>query len=324
MATISIIRSWDFPDPMRQTPGGRGEWGGHTFVDGAVDGADFVIVLNQPAEHTTVVCDPARVFAIIQEPPTPFHTFLHTGQPGFARIYTSHPRLAVGGGRYRGSQPALSWHVDKTFDALTAGPDIPPKTSDLSWITSTLAFLPGHKVRVDFLERLRPSGIADLFGRGLNPVADKWTALGPYRYSIVFENHEGPYYWSEKLADCYLAGAMPIYVGCTNLADYFPEGAFVRIDPKSADPVAAVRAIIESDLAERNREHLVEARRRCLYEHQLFPFVVREIEAETAPAGAMVPVRLRRRKLRHPVHFPRAVWYWKVKPKIKSALGIGP
>jgi hypothetical protein len=68
MATISIIRSWDFPDPMRQTPGGRGEWGGHTFVDGAVDGADFVIVLNQPAEHTTVVCDPARVFAIIQAP----------------------------------------------------------------------------------------------------------------------------------------------------------------------------------------------------------------------------------------------------------------
>ena len=68
--------------------------------------------------------------------------------------------------------------------------DMPAKTKDVSWVTSTLAFLPGHKRRVRLLEKLRPSGIVDLYGRGLNPIARKWEAMSTYRYSIAYENPE--------------------------------------------------------------------------------------------------------------------------------------
>src|SRR5687768_17715451 len=51
-----------------------------------------------------------------------------------------------------------------------------------------------------------------------------------YRYSLAIENFSGPYYWTEKVIDCYLSWTMPLYFGCTNLADYFPAESFVQID----------------------------------------------------------------------------------------------
>ena len=317
--SVRIVKNWDFPDLMRQSPGGRGVWDGIRFFEGE-GAADFVIVLNQPATPTTVLADPSRVWAIIQEPPTRYHRYLHRGQSSFARIYTTDPSLPGTSPRYLGSQPALAWHAGLGFDELAAMAELPVKSRDVSWITSTLSFLPGHKLRLAMIEQLRPTGLVDFHGRGLKPIERKWEGLAPYRYSIAFENHIGPYYWSEKLADCFLAGCMPIYVGCSNLEDSFPAGSFVRIDPADSDPASTVRRIVESDLAERNRALIIEARRRVLYEHQLFPFVVREIAACTAPAEQPRPFDLAVRGIDNPLVYGMAVWHWKVKPLLPSAL----
>lgn len=318
--TVRIIKNWDYPDLMQQSPGGRGIWNGIRFVEGGDANADYVVVLNQPAETTEITAAPDRVWAIIQEPPSRYHRYLHRGQEAFARIYTSDPNLPPTSPRYRASQPALAWHAGLGFDELDAMREVPEKSRDVSWITSTLAFLPGHKVRLGMLQKVRSSGIVDVFGRGLNPIPRKWEGLAPYRYSIAFENHAGPDYWSEKIADCFLAGAMPIYVGCTNLEDYFPAGSFVRIDPWGDDPVGAVRDIIESDLAERNRALVLEARRRVLHEHQLFAFVAGQIAANHAPPEPEKRMTLQVRGITNPIDYGMAVWYWKVAPLMRATL----
>ena len=314
LTRVRIVKNWDFPDLMAQSPGGRGEWAGVRFFEG--DGeADYVVVLNQPAATLEVIAPRNRVWAVIQEPPTPYHRHLHRGQAAFSRIHTTDPLLAGSTPRHIGSQPALAWHAGLDFDALDAMKGVPDKSKDVSWITSTLAFLPGHKLRLRSIDALRKAGFVDFFGRGLNPVARKWEALAPYRYAIAFENHIGPWYWSEKLADCFLAGVMPLYVGCTNLEDYFPEGSFVRLDPEG-DVVGEVRRIVESDLAERNRHLVLEARRRVLHEHQLFPFIARLIADNREPAGPVERIRIGVQGIRNPLVYGMAVWHWKVRPLI--------
>ena len=316
---VRIVKNWDYPDLMAQSPGGHGIWNGIRFFESAGEAdADYVVVLNQPAAPISITAAPNRVWAVIQEPPTRFHHHLHRGQPAFARVYTSDAAQAVTAGRYRGSQPALAWHAGLDFDTLAAMTDVPPKTKDVSWITSTLSFLPGHKLRLRSIEALRQAGIVDFFGRGLKPIERKWDGLAPYRYSIAFENHIGPWYWSEKLADCFLAGAMPIYVGCTNLEDYFPAGSFVRLDP-AADVVAQVRRIVASDLAERSRHLVLDARRRVLFEHQLFPFLAAEIAVDTQPPEPAARIAIDVRRISNPIVYGMAVWHWKVAPMMRAA-----
>ena len=60
------------------------------------------------------------------------------------------------------------------------------------------------------------------------------------------ENAVIPDYWTEKIADCFLAWTLPIYYGCPNLEDYFPEKSFIRIDIEK--PEEAIDSIVNKIL----------------------------------------------------------------------------
>jgi len=100
-----------------------------------------------------------------------------------------------------------------------------PKSKLMSVITSSKDFTEGHQKRLNFVRRLKDyfGEDIDVFGRGIREVDDKWDAISPYKYHIALENSVYPHYWTEKLGDVYLSGAYPIYYGCLNLEDYFPE-----------------------------------------------------------------------------------------------------
>lgn len=108
---------------------------------------------------------------------------------------------------------------------------------------------------------------------------DKLAALSDYRYTLAIENYEGPNYFSEKIADALLAWCLPIYWGCTNLDEYLPEDAYVRIDIERDDAPERVAAIVESDLRERRLDAIAEARHRILEEYQFMPVIERAIES---------------------------------------------
>jgi hypothetical protein len=290
MIRVNILKSWDHPDLFQQTPGGAGIWGDIEFHLDAEGPSDYVIVLNHPLQDSTVTCPPARVWAIIQEPPTEFNKLIHRGDPSYARIYTTDPDLK--GRRYVQSQPTLPWHINRSYDFLKTVA-VPPKTGDISWVTSNLTNIQGHHDRMAFLEAVRGSLQFDLFGRGFNPVEDKWRAVAPYRYSIAVENYSNPYYWSEKIADCFLAWSMPIYHGCTRITDYFPAESMILIDIHRPDEaLERIREAVQAGRWQKNLDAIRSAREQVLERYQFFPFVAGQIgkEKRTLFGGKARPV----------------------------------
>jgi hypothetical protein len=111
--------------------------------------------------------------------------------------------------------------------------------------------------------------------------------LAPFRYSVAVENSRHDHYWTEKIADCFLAGTVPIYWGAPNIKDYFPVDAMIVID--SLDPVEVAR-IIKAEATPEGYQHrlpaLREAKRRVLQEYNLFEvaYLMAKLGQTVAPA----------------------------------------
>lgn len=78
----------------------------------------------------------------------------------------------------------------------------------------------------------RTKNIVDFFG-GWSPEApciNKWENLQKYKFSIAIENSSESYYMSEKFYDCILQETVPIYYGCTNISELYPnEYGYIQI-----------------------------------------------------------------------------------------------
>src|SRR4051812_16709717 len=290
MTLVRIVKSWTSPDLMRQTPGGRGVWGDCQFTFDPVEHCDYLIALNHVPQEMTVEVARSNIWCVVQEPPDPSFEWISKGISHYGRVFTQDANLR--GKRITQTHGSLPWHVNRTYDELRAAPP-PAKTRDLSWITSNLAANAGHRRRLAFLARLQAARVNfDLFGRGFQPLPDKWDGLAPYRYALAVENHSAPHYWTEKIMDCFLAGTMPIYFGAPNIADYFPRESFVWLDIGDPDAPQQVAEIIRSDRAEKNREALAEARRRVLEVHQFFPRIAGLIAEDRASGRQQTPERI--------------------------------
>ena len=152
------------------------------------------------------------------------------------------------------------------------------KTHLISVITSNKAFTRGHLDRIKFVEKLKAhfGDQIDVFGRGFRSFDDKWDVLRPYKYHIAIENSSEPYYWTEKISDCYLTGTFPIYHGCTNLADYYSKEAFVTIDVRKPDQaIQIIEQVIKEQRYEQSVAILDEMKQRVLGEYNMFEYVAR-------------------------------------------------
>lgn len=303
MTLVRIIKDWDFPDLLRQTPGHSGAWDGVRFTMDAVQECDYVVVFNRVPDDTIITCPPEHVWMLIQEPPVAEYHWHRQGFGGFHRVHTQD--ISLQGGPYVHSQPSTPWHVDKDYDFLTSFA-APPKPKVLSTMTSAAASRAGHRKRLDFLRALRdqidfdwvrsPDYVQrrnpdralydirrDLVADGYTCVESKWDAHEHYRYSLVFENHSGPYYWTEKLMDCYLGWSMPIYYGCTNIDAYFPPESMLKIDiDKPQEAFEIIADAVASELWLERHDAIAQARDLALEKHQLFPYLtglIKEFES---------------------------------------------
>lgn len=269
---------------LRQTPGGRGislDGRYRFYINEPIDDPDFVAVQGKAFKET-------RHFRIARA-----NTLLLTSEPysilsyptgycrQFGRVLSCQERLAAPNCVH--THAILPWHVGieykpgdyrvhLTYDDLI-GSAFPRKTKLLSVITSNKAFTRGHQERIDFVRRLkeRYGDRIDLFGRGIRGFDDKWDVLAPYKYHIAIENSSSRFYWTEKLSDCFLAGTYPIYYGCTNVADYFPQQSFSTIDIRNFDAaVAVIDRILATDTYEQSLPALEESKQLVLGRYNLF------------------------------------------------------
>lgn len=282
-------RSW-----LHQFPDGRPRWGrlAFTFERQARD-YDWLVVYDEvpplPGQKRAeasepLSCHPAHTLLVTTEPSSiKYYGEAYTGQ--FGAVLTSQEPWALRHPRRIYAQPALQWFYGvsprhcRPFAEMAAF-DPSGKTQDLSMVFSPKRMRHTlHHRRFAFMRRLielMPE--MAVFGRGARPLEDKAEALDPYRHHVVVENHIAPHHWTEKLADAFLGLCLPFYSGCPNVAEYFPAESFIPIDLHAPEAAARIirRAIADNEY-ERRLPAILEARRRVLYEYNLFAVLAREI-----------------------------------------------
>jgi hypothetical protein len=160
------------------------------------------------------------------------------------------------------------WSVRKTKEQLLNLH--PPKTEDFSAVISNNVSTGTHLKRYAFVNRLKGHFKDKLiwFGKGENWIEDKWDGLERFRYSLAIENYSAPFYFTEKIMDCYCASAMPLYWGCTNITDYFPEQSMVKVDLDDfRKSIALIEGAIDEGTFEKNYKYILEAKERVLLKY---------------------------------------------------------
>ena len=252
----------------------------YRFYWNSIDGdPDIVVVRNKyvkqkltfniaPENTILMLSEPLSVVSFSKRYCNQFG-MLHSCQPQM-----SHRNIVYG--------PALlPWFVGRNcaaainYDTLTSQP-LPQKTKLLSVITSNKAFTRGHQRRLDFVMKLKQhfGDKIDIYGRGFNTFDDKWDVLKDYKYHIAIENCSTLYYWTEKLSDCFLAGCYPIYYGCKNVGDYFPEKSLATIDIANPDEaIAQIEAILKADEYENKVPYINESKQLVLNKYNMFNLI---------------------------------------------------
>ena len=198
------------------------------------------LVLDGLDTAETTRCPPQNVLLVTAEPAA-YKRFDPHWLTRFPRVVScqsriTHPGLELG-------HASLPWFLGRSLETLNTAP-APEKTAPLSAVCSARRSMLGHRRRLRCLRLLqrRFPGRIDWYGRKIRFIADKWDGLAPYRFSLAIENCREPDYWTEKIADCFLARTVPLYDGAPNIADYFPAESILRIDTEDPESVAAVVA----------------------------------------------------------------------------------
>jgi hypothetical protein len=313
---VKVVSSLPAELWLHQFPHNEPTWGGCEFVfDRAAADYDWLLVYDDlPAREGEAKKTTREALACPRA-----HTLLVTTEPSSVKIYgddytrqfgavlTSQPAWALPHPQRIHSQPALHWFYGVgsreivPFDRILEDPH---KSRDVSMVYSPKAMrhtMHHHRARfMRWLVEHMPE--LDTFGRETpRALDDKADCLRDYRYHVAIENFIGEHHWTEKLADPFLGLSLPFYYGCPNAAEYFPEDSFIRIDIH--DPAGAleiIRTAIANNAYEKRLPALIEARRRVMFEHNLFAVAAREIarlhreDAQAEPGAAILSRRAMR------------------------------
>lgn len=102
------------------------------------------------------------------------------------------------------------------------------KSKLVSIIASEKRMTDGHNLRHQSIQMFKDK--LDVYGRGYNPIDYKLTALKDYAFSLTIENTQKDYYFTEKLIDCFMTGAVPIYWGCKSIGKFFNTDGMIIYD----------------------------------------------------------------------------------------------
>ncbi len=227
------------------------------------------------------------------------HTLLITQEPSAIKIYG--PKFLGQYGHVLSAQPAeivahprhilevapVRWFygrpLDKTNRVYTPLDDFIArapiqKTKEASTVCSDKTMTPTLKKRFDFTKRLDAElgDQFDWFGRGVRPINEKSEAMDEYRYHVAIENHIFPHYWTEKIADSFLAYCLPFYYGPDNISEYFPEGSYIPIDINKPDEaIEIIKKALEDNVYETHLPKVIAARNLVLERYNLVNVVAR-------------------------------------------------
>lgn len=273
---IKLERYYNYPDLKRQTSKGGMNWGEFVFTEDDVAECDYLIILDYPKDDFSIKVNKNNILHLCLEPPNEVSKYRQYANKNVKWIFN---QLDIKKNNIL-SHGALPWHINKDFDFLNElKNESLNKENKIVWVTSNQRSSKGHRIRMDFLEKIKDLPFLELYGRGINPIDDKWEVLSKSKYAIAYENFQNDYYWTEKIIDCYLSYTMPLYFGCNVIENFFPKDSFIQIDPKDKHIELFLKEIATSTKWEENLDSIAKARELVLNEYQLFPFLSHQIKS---------------------------------------------
>ncbi len=311
MKTIKFTSPGADKTLIDQTPASSGIFGDYQFViNDDTQNCDWWVVLEGITEEQHANCPKNRTIFVSGEPES-VKKYDSAFLAQFEYVVTcqtnlQHPRKIL----YHQLMP---WYIGKSYDELNNKNKKNAKTKTLSIISSVKSSTKGHRERLKFIEKLTKhfGNEIDIFGRGFKEIEKKWDGIAPYRYTIVIENSFYPDYWTEKLADAYLAECYPLYYGCPNIGEYFAKDSITTIDIRKPDE--AIR-IIEKTIAEKNYElflpKIQKAKQLVLDKYQIFSSldkIISELEKKETETSAKTSIFLNPEKILKKSFFERLI-----------------
>ena len=303
----------------KQCPGGLPRWGRCEFIS-ELDCRDydwFVVIDDiprvQPGKMEPLACPRANTILVTSEPSS-VARYGRAFAAQFAKVLTFQEEKALPHANATRTQTGNIWFYGKSFDELEKLETI-EKTQMISTVCSSKRQAHTmHALRYDFTQKLKAK-VPDLeiFGHGVRYIEKKSEALDPFKFHLVVENHIALHQWTEKLADAFLAYTVPIYCGCPNVFDYFPEDSVIPIDINDFEgSLKTVRLVLQTEGEyERRLSAVKEARRLIMYEYNL-PAMLNRIITEAEPAESLEAGTIYCRqamRVKHPADFVRfAAW----------------
>lgn len=273
-------KDWGGQIFLKETPGNSGCWGDYKFeINSEIQECDYWIIYDDIDKYLvdTATCPPENILFITGEV-IPYWEYPDKFLSQFNTVMSARKDIIHAG--FIHQRHTCVWHVKRDYDFLKELKP-PAKKHILSTITSDACFDDGHKNRYAFINKLKGHFKDDLtwFGRGENPIGDKWDALIDFKYSIAIENSSYWGYFTEKILDCYLSYTMPIYYGCPNIVDYFEAESLILLDPNDfKKSISIIENALENDQYSKNFQSIVRMREKILDELAFFPYVTNWIE----------------------------------------------
>ena len=305
---VKVKVSTSFPEwPLeRQTPNRSRQWGNRQFyINEPIDACDYWVVYDGLRNEERARCPRENTIFITGEPPA-VKKYNQKFLNQFAMIITcqreiAHPNVIYSqqalqwmvGGRYQKETHSWAAEFTKDYDELTSIKDY-KKDKLISIILSKKSMTEGHRKRLEFVYKLKDhfGDQLDVFGVGLNEIEDKWDGIASYKYHLAIENSAVPDYWTEKLADAFLAGAYPFYYGCPNIFDYFPGGSLTLIDIDDLDrSISIIENDIKNNQYENSIDKISEAKNLVLDRYNLFPMLGTYCSKSATSKRAMISLK---------------------------------
>lgn len=299
---LSLPNHWGSNLTVEPFVGRNRTWNGHEiFVDSNRKSADAWVIFDEvnPSDNQCLV-PPDRTFFVTAESAWAEDHWLSQERTAFlgqfAEVRSSHVSNHP---RFQAAPPFLPWMVHGNhgttwastsldFETLRSLP-IPPKLHPLSVICSSKVSYPGHKIRFNFVKRLKEHFGERLhwFGNGVHPLRTKWEGLAPYSATIAIENQVRPDLYTEKLFDPLLTYTVPIYAGATNIHKYFDLPDEWLIDLRDfSQSVERIELLLGSINDQSNKAALEINRSRVLGEAH---FIERIVSMVSGAAGGLAP-----------------------------------
>ena len=118
-----------------------------------------------------------------------------------------------------------------------ASVEVSDKNKLISIVASNKSMCRMHVFRKQIAKHLILNDNVDVMGKVVNKYVSCEDIYRDYMYSIAIENTIEPFYFTEKILNCFASKTIPIYIGATRIGDFFNSDGIIQIESLSIEAI---------------------------------------------------------------------------------------